>query len=208
MDLQLDTKPLLRPAQLADAQEERDNLTKKLSSPHIQDKGEVARQLRRLNESLNKQTPREFGPDEIDAAVKREAELRADWLDGMPSHEEMRKNPPGATDKHMAWERAKKQSVLLWKNLMQRLHAGSGDGSVSNIEKYRPRTSSLNMDNAQIAGTNYFLPPPGAAPSVIFNDAELAILRTQAPDVALKLPLLSNEQRAEVKKVLDTFKEG
>lgn len=206
MDLQLDNKPLLRPAQLADALDEKKALEKKLESPNIQDKGEVARQLRRVSAGLRDQTPTPFSSSDIDKATALEAELREQILDGMPSHEEMRKAPPGAVEKHQAWEARTKHKMGLWKNLMLRLNAGSSDGSVANFEKYRPRTSTLNMDNAQIQGKQFFMPET-SGPAVIFNDNDIATLRKHAPDIALKLPLLNNEQRAEVKQILRSFQE-
>ena len=202
MDMQVDTAPLLRPAQLADAQGERNSLQKKLESPHIQDKGEVVRQLRRLDKSLSEQTPRPFVGQDQDSAVRMEARLLAEILDGMPSHEEMRKGPPGALEKHQAWEARNEQKILQWKNLRLRLNAGNPDGSVANLEKYRPRSSTLNMDNAQITGAQYYLPPPGVAPVVTFDDTELAFLRDVSPGLADKLALLGNEERAQVKAAL------
>jgi len=202
MDLQIDTKPLLRPAQLADARGERASLEKKLHNPHIQDKGEVAKQLKRLDQMLSAQTPKPFEGAAKDAAVKLEAELREELLQGMPSQEEMRKNPPGAVDKHMAWEHKNKQKLLQWKNLVLRLNHDNPDGSVANFEKYRPRGSTLNMDSAQIQGREYFMPPPGVAPAVVFSEEEMSLIRDLNPGLADKLALLTNTQRAEVKRVL------
>jgi len=206
MELQIDTSPLLRPKQLADAQEERDSLDKKLKSPHIQDKGEIAKQIRRLDASLSKQTPRPFEGVEKDAAIKLEAKLREDILQGMPSQEEMRKAPPGAVDKHMTWERKNKEAMLQWKNLQLRLNVGNGDTSVANFERYRPKDSSLNMDNAAIQGKQYFMPPFGASRGVAFTEAELAELKAVSPSIAEKLGLFTNDQRAEIKSALQSKK--
>jgi len=207
MELQIDTKPLLRPAQLADAREERDGLERKLRSPHIQDKGEVARQIRRLDASLVAQTPTPFTDREKDAAVRLEASLRAQILDGMPSQEEMRKAPPGAVEKHMRWEKANKAALLQWKNLQLRMNAGSDDGSVANFERHRPVGSSLNMDNALIQGKMFFMPPAGAGPAVAFTDDQLKVLEAIAPGVRERLALLTNEQRAVVKDAISEAEE-
>lgn len=201
--LAVDTKPLLRPAALADALAEKASLEKKLVTKEIQDKGEVAKQLRRLDTTLRTQTPVAFTGPELDAARRLEVELREQILQGMPSHEEMRKNPPGAVEKHIAWERRNKEKLLQWKNIQLRLNAGNDDGSVANFEKYRPRTSTLNMDSAQISGTSVFLPPPGAAMPVTFSQEMLDLLGSLDKELLGKLALLSNEQRSEVKKVLD-----
>lgn len=203
MELALDTKPLLRPAQLEDAKGERDSLEKKLHNPHIQDKGEVMKQIRRLDTTLNSQTPKPFTGKDVDIAVGLEKELREKILQGMPSQEEMRKSPPGAVDKHIEWEKRNKHDILLWKNLQLRLNAGNPDGSVANFEKYRPKTSGLNMDGAQISGKMMFLPPDGVGRGVAFSQEQIDLLKTLAPDVAEKIGLLSNDQRSEVKEALE-----
>lgn len=198
-DLKLDTKPLLRPAQLESAKEERQTLEAKLRSPHIQDKGEVQRQIRRLDSSLKTQAPEEFKGKDVDKAKVLEAELRGKILDGMPSHEEMRKNPPGAVAKHLAWEKRNKQNMELWKNLQLRLNVGTNDPDIANFEKYRPHKSSLNMDGAQISGNSVFLPPVGVAPATVFSAEQIEMLKQLFPDVASRLALMSNEERSIVK---------
>lgn len=150
---------LLRPEQRSEMLAERDVLRTKLSNPHIEDKGAVAKQLRNLETQLETQTPKPYKPTEIDAAVRRERELREQLLAGMPSQEEMRKNPPGAVGKHMEWERRNKQRLLEWKEIRLRLNHDNADPDVANFERFRPTTSTLNMDNAQIPGTQYFMPP-------------------------------------------------
>jgi hypothetical protein len=105
----------------------------------------------------------------------------------------------------MSWERRNKLKILEWKNLRLRLTHGQ-EPEAANLERHRPRDSTLNMDNAHVVGKSFFMPET-SGPAVLFNDAELALLRQHAPDIALKLPLLSNEQRAEVKNVLRGFQE-
>ena len=202
-ELNIDTKPLYRPHQLADALDERATLEEKMRSPHIQDKGEVGKQIRRLDKSLAEQTPKPFVGKEIDKAVKLEAELRSKILEGMPSKEEMRKAPPGAVDKHMNWEKAHKKNLLMWKTLQLRLNPQSTDRDLCNFEKYRPNQSTLGMDNAQVRGADYYLPPPGAGLPVLFSDAQLSLLAKLAPDIAERLAMLTNEQRANVKEALN-----
>jgi hypothetical protein len=202
----LDTKPLLRPAALEAARDELKILEGKLHSPHIQDKGEVYRQIRALDKSLESQVPKALVGAEKDAAVRMEATLREEWMTGMPSQEEMRKSPPGAVEKHMQWEARNKEKITQWKNLRLRLHASDGDytdGSVANIERFRPQTNTLLMDNAQIPGKQFFLPPDGARPGVTFSAEQLALLAEVSPDLAGRLALLNNVPRAEVKEVVN-----
>jgi hypothetical protein len=83
--------PLLRNDQVVEMQDEARVLEKKLVNPAIEDKGAVRDQLMRVQRQLETQRPRSYASEEVDAAVKREAELRAEIQMGMLSHEEMRK---------------------------------------------------------------------------------------------------------------------
>ncbi len=150
---------LLRPQQREEMEQDKKSLTHALHNPEIKDKGQVVRQLRKLERQLETQTPKPFAANEIDSAVKQEHELREKILRGMPSQEEMRKSPPGAVGKHMEWEKRTKKDLLKWKEIQLRLNHDSGDPDVANFERYRPKASSLNMDNAYIPGKQYMLPP-------------------------------------------------
>lgn len=197
-----DTKPLLRPDQLQSAQEEIKSLEHKLSNPLIQDKGEVHKQLRRARHTLETQTPRPpQNSEEEGRMVQRSKELLENILQGMPSQEEMRKAPPGAVDKHRQWEKRNKAKILEWKNLQLRLTVGSGDREVANLERHRPKASTLNMDSAQIQGRNFFMPET-SGPSVVFSDAQLSVLRQFSPQLADTLGMMNNDQRQQVKDVV------
>lgn len=193
------TKPLLRPEQMENAKEEISSLEAKLVNPLIQDKGEVRKQLIRARKAMEDQTPRPpQNVEEEERLVRREKQLLDQILEGMPSQEEMRKAPPGAVDKHMSWERRNKQKILEWKNIRLRLTAGSGNRDAANLELHRPKASSLNMDNAQIPGRQFFMPET-SGPAVTFTDAQLALLRRLSPQLADSVALMSNDQRQEVK---------
>lgn len=154
----METAHLLRPNQRDELRAEQRELENKLKNPYIQDKGVVGSQLKRLNIQLEKQSPVEPKGQQKDSLVKREAQLRDEMLKGMPSQEEMRKAPPGAIGKHMRWEKENKKKLLEWKNIRLRLNADSDDPDIANFEMHRPLRSTLNMDNAQIPGQEYFLP--------------------------------------------------
>jgi hypothetical protein len=202
MEPQFDTKPLLRPSQLADARNELKSLEARLQSPHIEDKGEVARQLRRVSKTVADQTPiPPTSAEEEGRMVARSRSLLSDILQGMPSQEEMRKAPPGAVDKHMRWERANKQKILEWKNLQLRMTHGE-DAEAANLERHRPTGSSLNMDSAFIQGKQFFMPET-TSPSVVFSEAQIAFLRNLNPALADMIGTLSNEQRTEVKQAIE-----
>lgn len=199
-----DTKPLLRPKQLEDAKSELKALEAKITDKGIEDKAEAMRQYRRVSKSVNEQTPQPpVDAEEEGKMVARERELREKILEGMPSQEEMRKAPPGAVDKHIAWERRNKRNILEWKNIRLRLSHGE-EAEAANLERYRPTASTLSMDNAHIAGKNFFMPET-TGPSVIITDEEYDILVKNAPEIAFKLALLDNRQRTEVKAVIRRF---
>ena len=131
--------------------------------------------------------------------VSREKSLLNEILAGMPSQEEMRKAPPGAVDKHMAWERRNKAKILEWKNL--RLRLNPSEREAANLERFRPRDSTLSMDHAVIPGKQIYIPDEVGA-TVTFNDAELSAIRSKAPEIADMLGLMTNEQRGKAKALL------
>ena len=199
-----DTKPLLRPRQLTEARNELKALEAKLTEKGIEDKAEALRQFRRVSKTVNEQTPQPPRDGEEEGRmVARSEQLLSEIIQGMPSQEEMRKSPPGAVDKHMGWEKRNKAKIQEWKNIRLRLTHGQ-ETEAANLERHRPTQSTLGMDNAVIPGRQYFMPDLNG-PVVTFNDAEIDIIRKNAPDVALRLPTLSNEQRAEVKAVIRNF---
>lgn len=193
------TRSLLRPHQVEDYKSEIRSAEEKLQSKHIQDKAEVAKQLRRLKAAYESQVPRapESGEEE-DRLVKRGRKLLSEILEGMPSQEEMRKAPPGAVDKHMKWEKRNKAKIQEWKNIQLRLTAGSDEREAANLERYRPTSSTLNMDNAFIPGKQFFLPPFGAGLPVTFSAEQLSYLKS----LGFEVGVMTNAQRAEVKEVL------
>ena len=196
-----DTKPLLRPAQAEEARNEIKSLEARLQSPHIEDKGEVHRQLRRVRETMERQMPRAPSSGEEEGRmVRRGAELLDEILVGMPSQEEMRKAPPGAVDKHMKWEARNKIKIQEWKNLQLRLCPGEAEAA--NLERHRPVASSLNMDNAHVPGKMFFLPPEGTGLPVTFSDEQLAVLHSLDPVLAGRVGQMTNRQRAEVKEIV------
>jgi hypothetical protein len=198
---------------MEEMQSEKDRLSSVLRAPPhlrnaIQDPATMMATLKRIERSLERDTPRAYDGPQLDAAVKREKELRDQWLQGMPTHEEMRRNPPGALDKHMQWEGRNKAKIAEWKNIMRRLWASNAvpssvsDGSVANIEMHRPRggAGELSMDGAQIPRTVTYSGLGGR--SVPFSDEQLAFLAKFYPGIHSQLPLMSADSRDEVKTAL------
>lgn len=207
------TAPYLKQNQLEEMQAEKDRLSQTLRAPPhlrnaIQDGAGMMATLKRIERSLERDTAKAYEGPALDAAVRREKELREEWLVGMPTYEEMRRNPPGALDKHMQWESRNKAKIAEWKNIKRRLFAGGAvpssvsDGSVANIELHRPRATSgeLSMDNAQIPRTVTYTGLGGR--SVPFSDEQLAFLAKVYPGIHNQLPFLSADQRDEVKEAM------
>ena len=200
---EFDTKPLLRPAQLADAKSELKALEAKINDKGIEDRGEAIKQFQRVSKTVADQTPRP--PESAEEEGRMESRSRAllsEILEGMPSQEEMRKAPPGAVDKHMAWEKRNKSKILEWKNLRLRLTHGQ-EKDAANLERHRPKDSSLNMDNAYVPGKMFFMPPSNAGLPVLISDAEMAVLRAINPVLADMVGAMTNVQRREVKQAID-----
>lgn len=203
----------LRPHEVAEAKEEQRELENMLSMPqHLLnnvDVGAARQQLRGVTRKLDEKTPRALKGPALDDMVKLEASLREKITAGMPTQAEMRRNPAGAVTKHRQWEQRVKKDVWRWKDARLVLHAsGAVDGGlrdateVANLERYRPAggAGELNMDNAQIPGKVIFLPAPGAGPATVLDPA--AVAAAFGSEMASVLALLSNEQRAELKRAL------
>lgn len=114
---------------------------------------DVKSRYRRLTKQLNDQTPVELSGAQKDALRKELTALEEKILPGMPTKEEMRKNPAGMVGRHMRWEKANKKDILKWKNGMQMLEPDNSDPDVSNFERLRPEGAFDRLrTDAQIQG--------------------------------------------------------
>jgi len=148
---------LLRHRQRSEMQEERDNLEKQSKNPHLQHPGEVVKEMRRLDKQLLTQSPKTLTPIEKDTLSRVQKELTDSIRSGMVSHEDMRRNPPGAVHRHMQWEKANKKKIHLWKNIKIQLDPENADPDLSNLEMIRPHVTETGAatfnPNAQIPGS-------------------------------------------------------
>lgn len=204
------TAPYLKQSQIDELQGERDRLANTLNAPPhlrraIHDPALMAKTLRGIEKTLHEDTPLPYQGAEQDAAVKRERELREAFVADMPTQAEMRRNPPGALDKHIMWEQKHEARIGEWKNIRRRMLAGGmlpgsmSERSASNVEMYRPAGGSgeLNMDNAQIPQVRTI--SLGQNRSSTLSERDIDIIRLLAPDVYEKLALLSADQRDDLK---------
>lgn len=217
MTFQETTKPLLRPAQAEEWREQASSLRQLLSAPphianRIEDRGQLTKNLRALEKDLNSQEPKPYETGDLDAAVQRADDLKTEIVQGMPTQQEMRRNPAGAVDKHRRWEKRNKPKIAEWKNIQLRMHQ-TGDGDlpdatdVANFERYRPSGGSqeLNMDNEQIQGRIQHGPRPGAGPATVFTPDETDTLKAIDPEIHGRLALMDNNQRALVKQFMQSL---
>ncbi len=117
--------------------------------------------LQRRKHALNKQILEGSPPNDLQGATKdalysRQQELESDIKVGMPTHEEMRRNPAGAVDKHRKWERANKTRILERQNILHLLNPDDDSKDLTNLDLLRPsqlpQTTSTFMSDAQIPG--------------------------------------------------------
>jgi hypothetical protein len=137
------------------------NLEGMLADPksRLEDRGEVTQRLGRIKKALATESPPDTTPAQRDALAREEQALREEIVPCMPSQEEMRKCPPGAIGKHQAFERKFKSKIIRWKNIRRILNKGNDDPDISNLEMFRGKQSTLNMDNALIPGKDHFPSP-------------------------------------------------
>jgi hypothetical protein len=155
----------LRPNQIEEMKAERDVLRRTINTRKFDDISHLERQGKKLEAELEAKTPPTLTGAELDEVARREAKIRQELIDfGMPSHEEMRKNPPGVVGRHMRWEAFAKQKtpeypigrIFQWKQDRLVLNKGSDDPDQANFEQYRPTTSYGNMVGAQIPGQQFY----------------------------------------------------
>lgn len=149
---------LLKHDQIAQLTEEKESLREAVSPANpfrknIEKPQLMHQRLKQIESTLEKYAPEPLEGHEKDTLAKRELELREKWTQGMPTEEEMRKNPAGMVDRHRKWEKVNKSAILEWKNIRRQLEAGSDDPDLSNIERYRPTGHMDRMrTDAQIPG--------------------------------------------------------
>lgn len=211
-----DTTNLLRPHQVIDAKEELQSLSATLNGPshirsRISDLGLMRQRRDNLAKELEKFTPKPFTTETRDTAISEFHALEDKIREGMPSSEEMRRNPPGAVGKQLSWDKAQRNNVLRYKNLALRLHAGGDlpadmryEGDIANIERLRPLTTikDVSMDYAQIPKTRDIHIGSDPVGTVMFTADEEAALMDLAPALAGSLAVLDNEARAQIKGLL------
>lgn len=154
----------LRPHEVQRCESDKKLLESTLANAHLQpnlDKAAAFQALRTVDEHL-KQAPPDLSSQQLDRVDKRIAQLEEQMRPGMLSRDEMMRNPPGAVDQNILWERANKARILEWKNLQVAKHKGASQQEVAakcRIARLRPGMSHLPMEGAQISRTKEMVIP-------------------------------------------------
>lgn len=149
----------MRHAQRANETAEVEALDRKLTDPverrFLQNPGKLMQQneLRKKN-LLAQSPPTDLRPSQREKLAKLERATRDVVAENMPTAEQMRHNPPGAVDHHMAWDRHTKPALLTWKSVRVLLNPHSDALDLCNFERYRPRNAATRelFTDGQIGG--------------------------------------------------------
>ena len=141
----------------AERQAEAEELEGVLSDPYarkrITNPDVLKRRAAATRRDLVTQTPPATTARQRDKLLALTRACEASIREGMPTAQEMRRNPPGVADRHRRWDRAKKLSVLLWKSARQILDPHNDDKDYLNVETLRRQGMTNNPDvDAQIGG--------------------------------------------------------
>lgn len=189
-------KNLLRPNQIDELHGERQQLESNIrtSEDPRADKKMMRRQLAGIDRMMEAQAPEPLQPSEKDEMAKEEKRLRAQITEGMPDDETMRKNPPGAVDWHMSWERKNKRDIMRWKNIRLQLAGDETDNhEIANLERYRPKGGRNSLQTgAQIPGHLSMQGVDPARHDLAFGDQEKkeAALKVLAEEMGMDVDQL------------------
>lgn len=148
---------LLRYGQREQLKSEVAQAEQSLSKASAEDAGQIRSSMNKTVKQLNEGSPAPLTGKEKDTLFALEKKLRARITENMPTEEIMRKNPAGAVDYHVKWEKANKPLIRMWKNVKIQLNPDNSDRDLCNIERYRPsgQTDRMRTD-AQIPGLMSF----------------------------------------------------
>lgn len=165
----IETRAFLRPREIQELNAELSHLKNSLQHSQMPGTQISGRQANIIREGIKKLEKRleNTPPDHLPGPVKDRIHARIGALEqkiqeGMPTDMEMRRNPTGAVDKHMRWERRNKKAILEWKNLQLALHGSKipieESSALCNVERLRPFGGSGELDatHSQIQGKDFY----------------------------------------------------
>jgi len=135
----------LRDDQRESIRSESDNLHRAISDPNNPnkiDRAEAFKRKRSLDTMLVEQEAPDLTPEQRDSWSKESDRLAGEIQKGMLSAEVMRRNPPGAVNANVQWQRRNSSNLPRWKNIQRALHKGSDLPDVANVERLRDHSSA------------------------------------------------------------------
>jgi hypothetical protein len=158
---------------------------------------------RSLKKQLNDNSPKELSGGAKDKIAKRCKEIEEKIVNGMPTQEEMRKNPAGMVDRWIKWEKANKKAVLEWKNAQIMLEPDSSDKDLANFERLRPEGQMDRFrGDAQINGHMAYGGIPQEVWDLIFKHAPNSALAQAKQVEAEKVDKRTLPRTEEQKRIL------
>lgn len=153
----------LRTHQRTERRREIESLDNALRDPSLKktiaNPGRLAQQNQQRKKTLEQQSPPPLTATQRGKIATLNALALASAKEGMVSQEEMRHKPPGASDRHRAYEKAKKGDILLWKRSQILLNPDSDDRDLCNLEKFRPSRPTVDLlANAQLPAVHTMSP--------------------------------------------------
>tara|TARA_Y100000310_G_C20702209_1_gene830962 strand:- start:7972 stop:8835 length:864 start_codon:yes stop_codon:yes gene_type:complete len=109
------------------------------------------RRVKDLKQQMAKHAAPEVSGETRDALYKRREELKTKIRVGMNPHEVQRRNPVGAVDRHMEWEKKNKNNILEYKNIQRVLEPDDESKDLANIEMLRPSMATPGSDSTYMA---------------------------------------------------------
>src|SRR3990167_620710 len=197
-----EVKPLLgvtymRYAERQSEAAEVEGVERKLSDPierrFLSNTGKLKQQNDRRKANLAAQSPpTDLRPSQRDKLAKLETVTREFVADNMPTAEQMRHNPPGAVDHHIAWDRHVKRALLCWKNVRILLNPTSDAVDLANFERYRPANAATRnlFPDGQVPG-QWALSPQAKA--------NHGLIDWESPEVAAKIQELVDSGAVKIR---------
>jgi len=152
----------LRPNQVDEIENEKSVIERTLQHPRVEDRANMQAHVRRIDEQLEKQAPPDLTGEQRDERTRECREIEGRLAPLMPSHEQMRRNPPGVVGQHKRYDKASKSrkyfkegDIFRWKDNQLALHKGDDDPDIANFERMRPVHNHGSMLGAQIEGKTF-----------------------------------------------------
>ena len=155
-------KRFLTPFESQTLKDDAAGLRARIESKEIENKDDARAALKRTIAHQEACEAPELTPEQRDKSKRQIEALESQLRDGLLSSEEMRRNPHGAVSRNLRWEKKNASIVTRWRNHQKALYRGMPQHEMAdlcNVDRLRPRTSSLPMTDCQIPQEKAFSHP-------------------------------------------------